>query len=493
MNRTLKARPTSAPARWVGATLLAAAAAGCGGGNGQPAARPLTAEQFAARNGVSLDDGRSAGQPVERSGAVPYDTERTRLATPRNGNGDAGLSNPAPEARPQRISPAVTEAVSRPYSAQAGVEGIGGPGTRPASAERVDLPSPSRVPSTAPAAAEGGPRSLDVFFVVKEVNGQPIFSDKVLGVLEKPLAAEAKRNTRDNFAQLAAAYLAKQVSAYEQEELEVAAAERALDAADKQLAQAVTMQWRQRQETAAGGSREMARRRAAADGWDFDDLVKQQYRLHLVQLYYQKRVMPLVQVPAADIRAYYERNKDKEFSTPGRMRFRVVRIDRQSPKYASQDAAAAAAERVRDKAGNADFATLAADPQYNDDPTSRERGGYVREDGWVPAGSYRFEEVEKAVAAVRPGGVTNVVQAGPYLFVAKLEEVQEAKVRPFEDPQVQDKIAGELRRQQITAMRLQHAKALKDKAVTQDKPGAMDTLLAIVMQRYPDWAGNGRG
>ena len=105
------------------------------------------------------------------------------------------------------------------------------------------------------------------------------------------------------------------------DELEYASAQkRRLEAEDENTARLMTVQWRNKKVTEAGGSPELARRRAAADGWDFDKQVEQQYRLHLVQIYYQKRIIPLIQVTAADLRTYYELHKDTEFTTHGQAR-----------------------------------------------------------------------------------------------------------------------------------------------------------------------------
>src|SRR4051812_49124436 len=127
----------------------------------------------------------------------------------------------------------------------------------------------------------------------------------------------------------------------------------------------MTTQWRMNLVTASGGSVEQARSKAAQDGWDFDEMVKQQYRVHLVRLCYQKRVQQLVQVSASAIREYYNRNKDTEFSKPGRVKFRMIRINPQSGQFLTKDDASAFADKIRKRAETEDFATLASDPKIN--------------------------------------------------------------------------------------------------------------------------------
>lgn len=462
-----------------GGLALAGLVAGCANSE-ERTARPLTAEQFHGR-GTSLppDGGRLTGSPVDQAGAIRYD-----------GTGRPAEPGPSadPIATPQKINPTVDQAVRSPYQSDGNAAAAIGSG--PPSTSRVDLDDrntigvpPVGVPPVGNA-ADGGPRAIDVGFVVMEVNGKPIYSDKVLGALERPLSAEAKKNDEKKFRELARQLLEQQVQLYARDELEVAAADLALEPADKQLAQAMTTQWRQQQITAAGGSEEVARRRAREDGWDFDELVQQQYRLKLVQLFYQKRIIPKIFVPPADQRAYYERNKATEFSQPSRLKFRVIRID-PATGFGSNTDAVSFASQVRERAKTEDFATLA------DEINKDGRGGAVGipdSGGWVDANSYHSEKVEQAVSKLKPGEVTDVIDDGRMLYIAKLEAVQDPKVQAFDDPAVQAKIIQKLRNAQMQALREAHVKKLQRNAVTRENEGKLNDLLAIVMRKYPEWA-----
>ena len=434
--------------------------------------RPLTAEQFAARNGVTVDS-RSTGNPVDRAGAVPYDSANVRPTREPE-------PTPAPGPDSSRISPAVSDAI----------RGSALPDTQPVIFALTPTTAPTTRAQLTPPVNEAGPVAVPVGFVVVEVNGKAIWSDKVLQALERPFAAEAKRNGEKQFRLLAQSLLMQQVEVLKRDELEVASAEQSLDAADRSLAQSLTTQWRAKQITAAGGSLEMARKRARADGWEFEELVNQQYRQYLVQLFYQKRVYPNIQVAASDVRAYYERNREKEFSSPGRIKFRVIKIDPSDRKYVSRDEAVADAEKILARTKSEDFAKLA------DEVNGDSKGGLVgteKSDYWMQAGAYPREEVEKAVLAIRPGTVTKVVQDKGQLFIAKLEAVQEAKAERFDDQTVQDKITQKLRGQQIQAMREKHLRDLEGKAVTQRKAGKMEELLELAMKRYSEWSGKPAG
>jgi len=460
-----------------GGLTVASLLAGCGG-NGEQTARPLTAEQFAVR-GASIppDGGRLTGAPVDQAGPIRHYDGTGRPADPQQ----PSAANPSPQGTPRSISPVIDQTVKSPYQADGNAAA-----SLPPATTRVDLASTTRPAAPAPAGDNGGPRAVDVGFVVMEVNGKPIYSDKVLSALERPLAAEARNKSPDGFRALARQLLEQQVQLYKRDELEVAAADLALEPADKQLAQALTTQWRQQQITAAGGSLEVARQKARDGGWDFDDLVQQEYRRKLVQIFYQKRILPKVFVPPADQRAYYERNKAKEFSKPGRLKFRVIKIDPREPGFVSNDAAYQLAQDVQKRAQTEDFAKLA------DEINKDGRGGAVGlpdSGGWVDANSYHSEKVEQAVAQLQPGQVTDVIEGEKrQLFIAKLEAIQQATEQPFDDPKVQEAIAQKLRSMQFNVLREAHVRQLESNAVTRRNEGKLDDLLELVMRKYPQWS-----
>ena len=115
------------------------------------------------------------------------------------------IMKPTKALRPRSVVNASRGGATRP-SATPGPD-IGEAGGGP-----IELTAPKSpgVPATAPGTAgspgntgltgtTGSPGALDVFFVVMDVNGRAIFSDKVLKLVERPLAAEAKRLGPDEF------------------------------------------------------------------------------------------------------------------------------------------------------------------------------------------------------------------------------------------------------------------------------------------------------
>jgi hypothetical protein len=449
--------------------------AGCGNGsNGGP--QPLTAEGFAARNGVSIDD-RSTGQPVDIGGVLPaYDSDSERIRVPA-----APVSSDPQVQRPTGIRPAIQQGVA---------ELTPQPTTQTSAAPlRIDV---AAAPRTQPVGAATNPALADgvwlsVGSVVMEVNSHPIYSHKVLQSLERALATEARRVDARQFRQVAAEMIARQVEVLKRSELEVAAAEKALTAADKQLADNLTVNWRQKQITAAGGSVEMARRKARDDGQDFEEMVAERRRFFLVQIYYQKHVYGNVSATANEMREYYERNREKEFTTYARTKFRVIKIDPVKQRFTSRDEAVTFAEKVRERAvAGEDFGKLAAEVMQDG---SDGRVGTAKSNYWLDKGNYSYESLENAVRAVKPGEVTPVIMEKGLYLIGKLEDLQEAKVKSFDDPEVQESISTKLRGQQIQAIRERRIRQLERESVTQYKAGQLEEMLETAMRRYPEWAG----
>src|SRR5687768_6476087 len=331
----LVGRPVAALARKAGLAAVAALAlAGGGCGTNSQILRPLTAESFAA----PPTEGRSIGNPVDRPGPVNYDQIRLvgpvpdgRTATDNGGNaagGGGAVGNGYGNGygnggQGRDIGRAVERTIRPPTVA------LDTPAPAPAGTTRDARPrDPTRPPSTLPAAPDGGQFDY-VGFVLMRVNGQPIFVDKVLKAIERPLETEAKNYGPRDFRKVAEILLDRQVQLFEKDELEFAMAQRALSQGDQAMAQALTIDWRQKQITAAGGSLELARRKAASEGWDFEELTQQMFRLRLIQLYYQKRILPQVFVPRQDIWDFYVENKATLFTSHGQARFRVIKIDPQ--------------------------------------------------------------------------------------------------------------------------------------------------------------------
>src|SRR5581483_3001560 len=196
---------------------------------------------------------------------------------------------------------------------------------------------------------------------------------------------------------------------------------------------ALTTKERQDLITKAGGSLELARRKAAADGQDFDQMMEDKRRTWLIRVYYEKKIKPLVQVTAADMRQYYQANLDTLFSEHTVAKFRLLEID---PKLLEQDPAKArdiALDRIKtahDKAAAGDdFATIAHDTRYDTSKYLQSSGGDV---GAVERHAFGIPKVEDVAWSLQPGQVSDPFEVNGKFYLVKLESKTSGKVKAFE-------------------------------------------------------------
>lgn len=348
-----------------------------------------------------------------------------------------------------------------------------------------------------PTAATQG-AGLGEFFtiggVIADVNGTAIYANKVLNLIEPLLAARAKELNADRFRLMAGAELRATRDALVKRELEYAAAERNLDQRDKDLAWMMTENWRTRQITEAGGSEELARRRAPEIARrnpqyalnpeaTFDELVQEMYRVHMSQVFYQKRIMPRVQVSAAEMREYYERNRAQLFTTRGVAQFRLIKID--VKKAGGRDEAMKKITALRNRVVRAGEPFEAIARSVNDNPLLLKTGGSVK----IDQGAFAVKAVDDAVWSTPPGEVTEVIDAGDALYLAQVLERNPGGVQPFEDEAVQARIRDDLNAREFRALRVKVQEDLQQDAVIRADPAMMNTALEMAMQNYPRWAG----
>ena len=434
-------------------------------------------------------DARPSVQPVDQSGHVILNESQPPPA------GGAPLRPTPPEAEgaaasPEGISPTV-EAAVRPADEQ-GFRAVetGSPTSRNSGATRAPAANGPPVPSTAPARAAplttrdpgsapdttGGYQLIGT--VLAEVHDAPIFADKVLASVDSALAAQAPQLDEGSFRKMAADLIEKQIRRFIADELEFAMARRKLDPRDRELARMAAIRWRDEQVTKAGGSIEVARQRAAAAGYDFDELQEEQFRWLMRQLYYQKKEYAKIQVSATDMRRYYQENLQREFTSPDRARFRVIKIDK---RRRGEDAARGEINRLLDRArsGNVDFAALAAE---NNDQES-----FKTPVDWFQRGAFVVKEVEDAVWALEPGKITDVIETPDAFYLAKLEAKQPGGTRPFNDPAVQQQIMATLRKRQFEELQKKVHEQLTADAIIRYHPRMIDLAVEMAMQKYRFW------
>lgn len=342
----------------------------------------------------------------------------------------------------------------------------------------VSLDTPTATaPASRPATSASSGTYITLGGVVAEVGATPIFAHKVMTVLREPLAANAPNMNDKQFRAFARDILGREVQNFIRAELEYEAASRHLNDDDKKLADASTIQWRKKKITEAGGSVEVARRRAAAEGFDFDDMVDQQHKLEVTKIYYTRKLIPRIQISASDIRAYYNRNADSEFTEHGQVRFRLIKVDPRT--VGGKDAALAKAKNIQERAARGeDFATMAR--QENSDKALAEQGGDF---GWIGRGM-KLKQLEAAIWSAQVGDVTPVVQEGDLFYVARLEERKKGVVHSFEEQAVQEKIRQTLHAEQFRALREAAQEELLKKNVWTINRDMMNTMLEMAVQMY---------
>jgi peptidyl-prolyl cis-trans isomerase SurA len=184
------------------------------------------------------------------------------------------------------------------------------------------------------------------------------------------------------------------------------------------------------------------------EGMTMQDLRKQLERTMIIQRVQQTEIMSKLQVTDAELKMYYDANKDK-FSTTEELTLREILVavptTERGINVAQDDEAKEKAESVRKRllAGEP-FPRLAA--ELSDSPSKANGGlvGPVTRDVLAP-------ELQKAIEGLKPGDLTEVLRTGRGYQVVKVESIKESTVRPFEESKdaIADRIATDKRRQEF--------------------------------------------
>jgi parvulin-like peptidyl-prolyl isomerase len=264
-------------------------------------------------------------------------------------------------------------------------------------------------------------------------------------------------------------------------ELFVAQAEQVLDKSEQDLAWGYTMQWKQQQVNAAGGSIEQAKAKAAAEGLDFDEMLQDKLREYKVGIYYEKKIKPRCQVTAQDIREYYQRHFKTDFSEPETIQFRLIKI---AVKSAGRDDALQKINDLKSRVVKGeDFQALAG--QFNDESRLAKNGGLEQP---VARGAYVNEKVEQAAWKLQPGQVSDIIEANGAFYLVKVESRKPEHVRPFEDPKVQFQIGEILRKEQFAVLLDREQAKLMEQHPYFPDPPRYDIPIDMAMAMYPTWA-----
>src|SRR5436190_5722922 len=174
------------------------------------------------------------------------------------------------------------------------------------------------------------------------------------------------------------------------------------------------------------------------------DLRHQLERTMMVQQVQQTEVMQKLQVTDTEMKAYYDAHKN-EFGTVPSVTLREITINvpvtAQGINVAVDDAAKEKAEEVRAKiVAGEPFARLASD--YSDSG-SKANGGLVG----PLAKTDLSEDLQKAIAGLKTGGVTPVLRTTRGYQIIKIENLQHTTTKSFDDARgdIADQLAKQTR------------------------------------------------
>jgi parvulin-like peptidyl-prolyl isomerase len=423
---------------------------GCGGGTHT---QPVSPQEFYTQQPMA----EAPGSGVDQPGQVPLrDTQSQPPPPPPASNGDGGRISEAVRAELQRHPNVPLEPTTQPQL----------PATEPST-------MPTMTASTEPVFPPG--QYMTVGTLIAEVNGKPIYANKVLRECALTLRDYAREYDRDRFEIAARQEIERERDVQVANELELAAAQRNLSSDDRHLAYNLAVQWADHQINQAG-SVEAARARALAQGKTFEEEEQNQENIFLVELYYTRMIDARVQVTASDERDFYKTHLVSDFSKPEVAHVFILHTD---PSDLGEEVARNHLEDYRRQVlGGADFAALAA--QFNS-PAFRAEMTIFRN-------SFALRKVVDAIWRLSPGQVSDIVEDRGGLYLIKLISRDEGGVQSFDDEKVQDAIYETLKQNQVRKLRQAQLQRLQDSAIVNTDPSLVDATLDMAMQNYSRWA-----
>jgi parvulin-like peptidyl-prolyl isomerase len=155
----------------------------------------------------------------------------------------------------------------------------------------------------------------------------------------------------------------------------------------------------------------------------------------IVNLLRRQEVQDKIRISPTLVRERYEAEKHK-YQTEEKARIRMIMLNRgatENERAVKLQEANSLVERLK---GGADFAAVAR--ESSEGSKSGDGGDF----GWVNSADLR-PEFKEAIADLKPGEISEPVEAGDELYIIKLEEFQPAGTIPFEE--VRKSIEDQLR------------------------------------------------
>jgi len=279
---------------------------------------------------------------------------------------------------------------------------------------------------------------------VLSVGGETITADQIIAPLMNELAPIAKLGTYHQFKRQAQTLVEQTLAAKISNILLYKKAKKhAGENIDEALEKAVDSEVRKFIVRFGGDTAkaEQALKEMAMDWKSFKDY---QRKMLLSQAYVSSQLPDDKPITYSELMTYYQQNKDKLFTKPAMITFRLIdihpdKLTLTDPNQTAEQQALRLADELLEKLRKgADFAKLASTYSHG----HRAMFGGL----WKPIQPDSLAKPYDLLAAhakkMRPGQLAGPIQAPNHVFIMKLEKKQEKTVVPFEN--VQDQIEAKL-------------------------------------------------
>jgi parvulin-like peptidyl-prolyl isomerase len=302
------------------------------------------------------------------------------------------------------------------------------------------------------------------------VGDQTITAEEVVGPVFEELAEVAQKSDSERFRQVAEPVIERQLVGRILDALLYSRAKKeAGEQIEDELNRAVTAEVR-RFVMNFGGDYAKAEQAIRQMGMDWGEFEQYQRRIILSQSYIAQQIPKDQPVTYGEMLSAYHDSKDKLYTTPGSLQFRLIDIE--PAKLQNIDASKPRLQQARELAGQLarrieqgeDFGRLAED--YSQGHRASAGGLWRKVDPESLAAPY--DVLAARAATMKPGEVAGPIEAEGHVFIMQLVEYHPKSVEPFEkvQNQVKARIAFERKRPAIDKLNeefLQQASAA-DKA-----------------------------
>ncbi len=377
-----------------------------------------------------------------------------------------------PPARPgESEAPRPTEVAAPAKAADATAE---------AAAPRASGPAPAEPTPIAPPEVVGG--------ALLEVNGQYFTIDDILTAAALELARIPPTLPAETFRNNAEQIIAATTRRHVQQVLVLGEADRVLSDEQKAMVDAEVNAALEDMIVRAGGSKKKLELDFASRGTTLQNVLDSYRKDLTTRSYLRMKFIPSVSISRSMLWDYYNKHR-REFAKPAKVRMQIIFVPTAAflsggagePK-AEELAAAKAAAKERIEQARAE---LSEGKDFAEVAKTYSQGIKAAEGGlWPPmsAGSFRYEQVEKAAFSQDVGKVSETIETDDGYFIVKTADVQAGSAVSFEDAQGQ--IEQILRDEQLAKMYDEYYKKLLTGATISQSPNFPAAAVERAMARY---------